>query len=82
MFPGSHDNFIHMLTNMLQANPNKIISASEALKDSIFDDFREEHLECSCETPLSADFESICESTENLKQNVCIFILLLYHIII
>jgi serine/threonine protein kinase len=70
LFPGSDPEFINLLEKMLQANPSKRITANEALDNPIFDDFRQEINEQPCVSPLSADFESLCEATENLAPNV------------
>jgi hypothetical protein len=59
-----------LLGGLLQANPAKRLTAKEALDNPIFDDFRQELWEKPCQSPLSADFELLCESGENLKTNV------------
>lgn len=70
LFPGSAPELHGLLAAMLQANPNKRITAAEAMKSPIFDAFRTSEQEMGCAKPLSADFESLCESQVNLKWNV------------
>ena len=74
MFPYSDKAFVALLYRMLEPNPKNRISAYEALQDPIFDSFRMFEWEKPCSTPLSADFESVCESSDNLKYNVIIYV--------
>jgi mitogen-activated protein kinase 1/3 len=70
LFPASAPEFHTLLSELLQANPQKRSTAAEAMKSPIFDPFRSGEHEVMCNTPLSADFESLCESQVNLKWNV------------
>lgn len=70
LFPASAPELLSMLGLLLQANPHKRITAAEAMQSPIFDAFRSSDQERGCSTPLSADFESLCESQINLKWNV------------
>jgi serine/threonine protein kinase len=46
LYPGTEDNGIALLYRMLEFNPNKRITAEQAIKDSYFDDIRLAEQEC------------------------------------
>ncbi|KAK8797418.1 hypothetical protein WA158_004626 [Blastocystis sp. Blastoise] len=57
MFPSTEEEGIRILTQMLQFDPSKRITAAEALKSSYFDSVRRKELEKTPNYPFSFPFE-------------------------
>lgn len=72
LYPGTESAGIELLKKMLKFNPNKRITAEEAIKDSYFDDIRLPEQETSADLePINLEFDqsdSEALSLEALKE--------------
>ena len=66
-YPGTKEQGLELLTKMLEFNPNKRISAEEALKNQYFDEVRIEEQEIMEPEEINLDFDTQELTLEELK---------------
>ena len=70
MYPGADPGALELLNLMLQFNPRRRVTVSQALNHPFFADIRNPKSETVSDRPLSVDIEMIGESAENLRTSL------------